>query len=228
MDESIVITIDGPAASGKSTVARRVAKELGFEYLDTGATFRVLTLAAMEAGVGLDDEDGVAELAGKVEIGFDKVDDRHLVSLNGRDVTDAIRRPEVTRLVVNIAGSAKTRKFLVSFWRDYAKGKKIVVEGRDQGTNAFPDARHKFFLNATVEERARRRWLELEEKGIKGDLATQEELERSIGERDESDTKREVAPLVWQPEDAAVIDTTGLSIDEVVERIVSKVRGEVK
>jgi len=228
MDESVVITIDGPAASGKSSAARRVAEELGFEYLDTGATFRVLTLAALDAGLALTDEDAIAELADNCEIGFDKVDDRHLVSLNGRDVTDAIRMPEVTRQVVNIAGSVKIRKFLVGFWRDYATGKRIVVEGRDQGTNAFPEARHKFFVNATVEERARRRWLELEEKGIKGDLATQEELEGSIRERDDSDTNREVAPLVWQPEDATIIDTTGLSVDDVVERIVSEVRGEVK
>ncbi|MHC4660291.1 MAG: (d)CMP kinase [Planctomycetota bacterium] len=228
MDNATVITIDGPAASGKSTVARRVAAKLGYEYLDTGATFRVLTLAAIRAGVGLSDDDALVELARKLTIEFDDSSGGQKVSLDGGDVTNEIRQPEVTKQVVNLAGSVKVRKFLVDFWRNYAAGKRIVVEGRDQGTSAFPEASCKFFLNASVEERARRRWFELEEKGLKGDLETQEELEKAIRERDESDTNREIAPLVWMPPDATVIDTTGLSIDEVVAKIVSAVRGAKK
>ncbi|MHC4388536.1 MAG: (d)CMP kinase [Planctomycetota bacterium] len=217
----LIITIDGPAASGKSTVGRLLAERLGASFLDTGAMYRAVTLAAMEAGTDMSDE---AELLGVLERGdfqFTGREGQMLVSIGGIDVTEQIRRPEVTANARHIASSAKLREKLVAVQRRFAAGEdKIVTEGRDQGTVAFPDADIKFYLTADGAERARRRQVELRGKGEDRSL---QEVQEAIHARDKSDQARAVGPLRPASE-AVVVDTTNLSIEEVVERLLRLVK----
>jgi len=212
----LIVTIDGPAASGKSTAARLLAKRLGACFLDTGAMYRAVTLAAMEAGVNMSDEDELLGVLRDSKFEFSARGGKMTVSIDGVDVTEQIRRTDVTANALHIASSAKLREKLVQMQRQFAESEeKIVTEGRDQGTVAFADADVKFFLVADAAERARRRQAELKAKGIDEDL---EEIQRAIEERDRSDMDREVGPL--KPAgDAIVIDTTDLSINEVVEKL---------
>jgi len=211
-----VIAVDGPAGAGKSTVARRVAERLGWLYLDTGALFRALTLAAMDADVDLDDGAAVAALARSLRIDYTP----KRLSVDGRDVTEAIRREEVTARVRSVARHPEVRELVAEWERSIAADRDVVVEGRDATTVVFPDAEFKFYLDADLRERARRRRLELAERGEDIPL---EEVARRIDERDRSDLERAVAPL-RVAEDAVVLDTTGLSIEEVVERVLARVR----
>ena len=217
----LIITIDGPAASGKSTVARLLAERVGASFLDTGAMYRAVTLAAMEAGADMSDE---AELLGVLEAAdcqFTVREGNVLVSIGGIDVTDRIRRPEVTANARHIASSAKLREKLVAMQRRFAAGQdKIVTEGRDQGTVAFPDADIKFYVTADTVERARRRQVELQGKGEDRPL---EEVQEAIDARDKSDQARAVGPLRLASE-AIVVDSTSLSIEEVVEKLLRLVR----
>jgi len=212
----LIITIDGPAASGKSTAARLLAERLGAFFLDTGAMYRAVTLAAMQAGVNMSDEDELLGVLKKSKFEFSAREGKMAVSIDGVDVTEQIRRTDVTANAWYIASSSKLREKLVQMQRQFAESEeKIVTEGRDQGTVAFADADVKFFLVADTAERARRRQAELKAKGIDGSL---EEIQRAIEERDKSDRDREVGPL--KPAgDAIVIDTTKLSIEEVVEKL---------
>jgi len=220
----VVITIDGPAASGKSTAARLLAERLGASFLDTGAMYRAVTLAAMEAGVDMNDEDRLVEVLESEEFEFSPEDGRMVVFLNGVDVSERIREPEITASARYIASSAKVRAKLVEMQREFAAGqKRIVTEGRDQGTVAFPGADLKFFLTATAEERARRRQLELSEKGRSESI---EQISKAIEERDKSDQSRAVGPL-RPASDAIVVDTTDMSIEEVVEKLLSYVETNV-
>ncbi len=211
-----VIAVDGPAGAGKSTVARRVAERLGWLYLDTGALFRALTLAAMDADVDLDNGAAVAALARSLRIDYTP----GRLSVDGRDVTEAIRREEVTARVRSVARHPGVRELVAEWERSIAADRDVVVEGRDATTVVFPDAEFKFYLDADLRERARRRRLELAERGEDIPL---EEVVRRIDERDRSDLERAVAPL-RVAEDAVVLDTTGLSIEEVVERVLARVR----
>ncbi len=213
---NLVITIDGPAASGKSTVARLLAERLGASFLDTGAMYRVVTLAAMQTGVDMTNEEELLGVLETSEFEFAIKEGKMSVCIDGVDVTEWIRGPEVTVNARHIASAAKLRDKLVQMQRQFATGEdKIVTEGRDQGTVAFPDANIKFYLTADTIERARRRQAELRAKGSNEGL---EQIEKAIEERDKSDESRAVGPLK-PAKDAIVIDTTDLSIEQVVEKL---------
>ena len=213
---NLIITIDGPAASGKSTVARLLAEVLGASFLDTGAMYRAVTLAAMQAGVDMSDEEKLLGVLDNREFQFAIEKSRMVVCIDGVDVTEQIRRPQVTANARHIASAAKLREKLVKMQRQFAAGEeKIVTEGRDQGTVAFPDADIKFYLTAETTERARRRQAEL---GAKCGGESLEKIQGAIEERDKSDESRAAGPL-RPASDAIVVDTTDLNIDEVVEKL---------
>jgi len=220
---NLVITIDGPAASGKSTVSRLLAERLGASFLDTGAMYRAVTLAAMQAGIDMSNEERLFEVLQNSEFQFTIRKNKVIVSINGVDVTEQIRQPKVTANARHIASAAKLREKLVEMQRKVASGqRKIVTEGRDQGTVAFPDADIKFYLTADTAERARRRQAELQAKGSDESL---EKIQSAIEKRDESDKNRTVGPL-RPASDAIVVDTTDLGIEEVVEKVLSYVKAK--
>ena len=213
---NFVITIDGPAASGKSTVARMLAERLGASFLDTGAMYRAVTLAAIEAGVDMSDEEKLLSVLNNRKFQFTVREGRMAVCIDGVDVTEQIRRQEVTANARYVASAARLREKLVEMQREFAaREKKIVTEGRDQGTVAFADADVKFYLIADAAERAKRRQIELRAKGSSEKL---EQIQKAIEERDKSDEDRAVGPL-RPAEDAIVVNTTDLSIEEVVEKL---------
>ena len=218
---NLIITIDGPAASGKSTAARLLAKELGASFLDTGAMYRAVTLAAMQAKVDMGDEDKLLDVIQTSDFQFTVRDDKMVVYVNGFDVTEKIREPEVTANARYIASSPKARGKLVEMQRRFATERQnIVTEGRDQGTVAFCDADVKFYLTADSAERARRRQADLQAQGNNESL---EQIQKAIEERDKSDENRTIGPL-RPAEDAIVVDTTGLGIEEVVEKLLDYVK----
>lgn len=217
----LIVTIDGPAASGKSTVARLLAEKLDASFLDTGAMYRAVTLAAMRAGVDLSDQQKLLDIAQTCDFAFSATARKTSVCLNKVDVTDQIRDPEVTASARHVAGAPNVRAELVRMQRQFASGQeKVVTEGRDQGTVAFADADVKFFLSADAGERARRRQADVK---AKNHGRTLEQIQKDIEERDKSDRNRTVGPLK-PAEDAIVVDTTGLTIDEVVETLLGIVK----
>ena len=216
----MIVTIDGPAASGKSTVARLLAEKLNASFLDTGAMYRAVTLASMQAGVDLDDEAQLLDVAEAHDFQFSVKTGKTTVSIDGIDVTEQIRDPRVTAKARYIASAPKVREKLVQMQRQFAADhRSIVTEGRDQGTVAFADADIKFYLTADSAERARRRHAELKDK----DSNSLEEIQRDIEDRDNSDRSRTVGPLK-PAEDAIGVDTTSLSIEQVVEKLFEFVR----
>jgi len=218
---SVIITIDGPAGSGKSTAARKLAARLGIPYLDTGAMYRVVTLAALEAGVDLHDEDALTRMAADRDYTLDPGPTHIRVTLDGRDVTEAIRSMRVNDHTRYIAASPGVRQVLIRKQREIAaRLGDLVTEGRDQGTAAFPDADIKFFLDAAVEKRAERRYHELLADGEEVTLA---QVLANLQERDRTDSERPVAPLTIPP-GAIVIDTTHLTIAEVLETLLRHLR----
>lgn len=220
-----IVAIDGPAGAGKSTVARLVAQHLGLLYLDTGAMYRALTWLVLQSGIAVDDEPGVAELVSQCEIDLQRQDEpsgdvtcpSFKVWINGQEVTQQIRNLEVTANVSAIAAHPAVRQELVRQQRRYGRHGGIVIEGRDIGTNVFPDAELKIYLTASVQERARRRQLDLKNQG-KGDISL-DQLEQSIFERDRKDSTRTLAPL-RKAVDAIELQTDNYTIAEVVEQIV--------
>jgi cytidylate kinase len=217
----LIITIDGPAASGKSTVARLLAERLGVSFLDTGAMYRAVTLAAMRAGVDMSDEEKLLGVMVTSDFQFSVKEGKILVCINGADVSEQLRNPEITANARHIASAPKVRKKLVEMQRQFAAGQeKIVTEGRDQGTVAFADADMKFYLTAEPEERARRRQAELRAKGV---IESLKKIQKAIEERDKSDENRTVGPLK-PADDAIIVDTTDLSIEEVVDKLLSYVK----
>lgn len=223
----MIIAIDGPAGSGKSTVAKRVAERLGFHYLDTGAMYRAVAFRAMTRGIATSDEEGVARVAATDEITFGHEPGHALPSrvfIAGDDVTSAIRTPRVDDAVSAVASMPLVRDAMVAQQRHIAEKGDIVVEGRDIGTVVFPDAEVKVFLTAAPEERARRR---VEQQAASGVLVDPAGVHQSIMRRDEIDSTRDHSPLS-AADDATMLDTTGLSIDQVVQRVVhlaKEVRG---
>lgn len=218
-----VITIDGPAGAGKSTVARRVAERLGYLYIDTGAMYRALTLAALRRGLAPDDEDALVRLASEVHIELEPGPGGTRVLLDGEDVTGHIRHPDVNAAVSRVAGIAGVRVQLVNQQRRLAARGGVVLEGRDTGTHVMPTADCKVFLTASFDERVRRRHADLQQQGFDVEVSR---VAADIAGRDRSDSTRSVAPLV-QPEGAVVIDSTGLTVDEVVARILTACGGAV-
>ena len=216
-----VITIDGPAASGKSTVARLLAAKLDATFLDTGAMYRAATLAAMQDGADLTDQKRVLEVIDDAVFEFKATTDGMVVRIDGIDATAQIRDPKVTANARYIASLVPARQRLVDMQRKFVQVyERIVTEGRDQGTVVFPDASVKFYLIADLDERARRRQAELTSKGIH---QSDDEIRRAIQKRDQSDESRAVGPLK-PADDAIIVDTTGLTIDQVVEKLITCVK----
>lgn len=209
--QPVVITIDGPAGAGKSTVAGTLAERLGFEFLDTGALYRCVTLACLRAGVALRDEPVVVQIASQLSIQLSGT----RVMMNDEDVSEAIRQPEVGKNIGAIADNQAVRALLTQIQRECAANRCIVTEGRDQGTVAFPDSPCKIFLVASPEERARRRVAELARKEID---STYEEVLAQQEQRDAEDAARPVGALK-RAEDAVVVNTDGLTLEEVVQRL---------
>lgn len=223
MESKPNIAIDGPAGAGKSTVAKIVAKKLGFTYIDTGAMYRAIALKTLIDGVNPEDTQGLARLAEAVSVSLvmDKGGEMK-VFLNGEDVTERIRRPDVSRVVSLVARVPAVRKRLVELQKAMAEKGGVVMEGRDIGTAVLPDAEVKIFLYASPEERARRRREELAQKGY---FVDQREIEEEITERDRIDSSREINPLIPAP-DAEIIDCSSLTVEQVVKMIIDKVLRE--
>ena len=217
MAEPLIITIDGPAGAGKSTVAQMLAARLGLNYADSGATYRAAALKVLEAGASPEDETAVAEVVTRAEIQFSTDGSDSRISLEGRDVSQAIRTPEVTSAAAKVSRLPEVRKKLIALQRTLVRDKGVVMEGRDIGTVVFPDAPLKIFLKADVKERARRR---LHQDREEGRVASLEQTAYDIGRRDQLDAERKISPLVPAP-DAIEIDSTDLTADQVVERIVA-------
>ncbi len=224
MKRELAIAIDGPAAAGKSTVAKKVAQQLSYIYIDTGAMYRALTLKALQADVDLNNESMLTSLLNETTIELAQQEDGQHVWLDGEDVTQDIRSNEVTASVSYVAQHANVRKEMVRRQQKLVEQRGVVMDGRDIGTHVIPDAEVKIFMIASVEERAARRHKENLEKGFSSDLET---LKEDIRKRDEIDSKREAAPLV-KAEDAVEVDTTSLSIEEVVDRIIAIVSAKGK
>lgn len=220
MPEPLVITIDGPAGAGKSTVARKLAARLGLSYVDSGATYRAAALKVIESGMSPDEESRVAEVVSQAEITFDAEGGKPRVLLDGREVTDKIRTPEVTLAAAKVSRLPEVRKKLMAIQRALARGRGVVMEGRDIGTVVFPSAPLKIFLEADRDERARRR---LEQNHQEGRATSLEDTAYELGRRDQLDAERKISPLVAAP-DAVEIDSTHLNADEVVQRILDLAR----
>ena len=216
----LVIAIDGPAGAGKSTVAQMLAARLGLDYVDSGATYRAAALKVLESGASPEDEAAVVDVVGRAEIQFSMDGSDSRVSLDGRDVSQAIRTPIVTSAAAQVSRLPEVRKKLIALQRSLVRGKGVVMEGRDIGTVVFPEAPLKIFLKADVKERARRR---LHQDREEGRLASLEQTAYDIGRRDQLDAERKISPLV-PALDAVEIDSTHLTADEVVERILTLVR----
>jgi len=215
MAEIPVLTIDGPSGSGKGTVAQRMAKELGWHYLDSGAIYRVLAQAALKHQLNLTDELGIAKLAQQLDVTFIVQDDALIVLLEGHDVSTQIRSEQAGNAASKVAALPQVRAALLQRQYAFRQAPGLVTDGRDMGTVVFPDAPYKIFLNASAEERAKRRHKQLKEKGIESNLAG---LVAEISERDQRDRQRTVAPL--RPADDAIeLDSTSLGIDDVFHRV---------
>lgn len=209
------IAIDGPAGAGKSTIARLLAKRKGYVYVDTGAMYRALALYFLEQGIRPEDREAVVDACRKAEVAISYEDGVQQIYLNGRNVTSQIREEAVGNMASVTSAIPEVRARLLDLQRQLAKEQDVVMDGRDIGTYVLPEAQVKVYLTASVETRADRRYKELTEKGVSCDY---EEIARDIQERDERDMNREVAPL-RQAEDAVLVDSSDMTIEEVVEKI---------
>jgi cytidylate kinase len=220
MTDVPVITIDGPSGAGKGTIAHMLARELGWHLLDSGSLYRVTAFACAHDGVGLDDEDAVATVARHMDVRFEQSDSGEvLVYYRNVDASRAIRTEEGGRGASTVGAMPKVREALLQLQRDFARPPGLVADGRDMGTVVFPDAPLKFFLTASAEERAARRYKQLKAKGESVSLAR---LLRDIEERDERDSSRSVSPLL-PADDAIVIDSTATPIDAVFSKVMADV-----
>jgi cytidylate kinase len=220
MSKRLIVAIDGPAGSGKSTSAKLVAEKLGYLYVDTGAMYRAVTFLAMQENI-LDDKDAVTELANSIDLDMEFFEGNTKVMVNDLDLTDEIRSREVNSKVSSISKIEGVRKALVKKQRQFAqKENGIVIEGRDIGTVVFPEADVKIFLTASISERAKRRAKEYEDQGVKVSL---NEIKKNLEQRDASDSTREISPLIKAP-DAIEVDTSKVSVDDQVNIILEQVR----
>lgn len=214
--ENLVITIDGPAGAGKSTISNLIAKNLGINYIDTGAMYRAITYKCIKEDIDVNDIQRVVDLCSRTDVDF--VD--NYIYLDGQRLNEEIRTLQVSSRVSDVAKIPQVREFLLEKQREIGKRSDVILDGRDVGTHIFPDAKYKFFLNASAQERGRRRYQELIDKGQSVVL---EEIIEDIKKRDYIDSTREVAPLV-KADDAIEVDTTSMTIDQVVTYISDMVR----
>lgn len=219
-EDVVIVAIDGPSGVGKSTTSRRVAVELDIPHIDTGAMYRAVALQAIRSGADLDDEEVVAKIAAEVGIEFRHVDSAPHVYLNGEDVSREIRTSEVGMAASKVSAYTPVRRRLVEMQREIGHRRGGVLEGRDIGTKVFPETPHKFFLTARPEVRAERRWNELRERGLE---ESYESVLADLEQRDHQDSTRSDSPLTWD-ETYTVLDTSSLTIEQVVDSIVSNVR----
>ena len=218
----MIVAIDGPAATGKSTSAKKVARELGFTHLDTGAMYRCVTLSVLRDQITLDNESALSQLLNELDIRLEKLNEDFVFYLNGEDVSDEIRKAEVTSYVSTVSAVSQVRNALVRVQRNIAKNQDCVVEGRDIGTIVFPDAKFKFFLVADDFVRARRRQLDLIAIGEEKSIAV---LVEEIRQRDFLDSERSNSPL-RKADDAIEIDTSKMTFDEQVAFMVNRVKND--
>lgn len=218
--KKIIVAIDGPAGAGKSTVAKRLAKELGYTYMDTGAMYRAFALKARRDGIDLENEGDLRAALAGTNVELMEKDGQPRVRLDGRDVTTEIRTPEMSQWASKISALRPVRERMVELQRAFGARGGIVAEGRDIGTVVFPDAQVKIFLTARPEERGRRRFAELKGQGKE---VTLEETLGEMTQRDHRDQGREMAPL-RQADDAVAVDSTGMSVDQVVETIMKEIK----
>lgn len=216
MGKKLIIAIDGPAGAGKSTVAKIVAELFGAEYIDTGAMYRAVAYKTVQRLVNIDDDEELDDMLAETDIMFKNKQ----IFLDGRPVESEIRTPKINCIVSKVAEKKAVREKLVEIQRSIGENQSVVMDGRDIGTNVFPDAQFKFFFTASVDERADRRYKELIQKGYD---ASKVEIYTEIKKRDETDTNRKINPLKKAP-DAILIDTTGRSINDVVSEVCERIR----
>jgi len=217
------IAIDGPAGAGKSTVARMIAKKMGFVYIDTGAMYRALTWKALQEEIDLHDSAALQNLAERTDINFQQTTEKQMVICDGEDVSEAIRSPRVNTTVSIVAANPLVREIMVYKQQQMGNSTSVVMDGRDIGEKVLPDADFKFFITASLEERARRRKLELDAQGFRTELNV---LQKEIADRDRMDCERSVGALKILP-DSIVIDTSFLNIDETMQKIVDRIEGKL-
>ena len=217
--KNLVVAIDGPAGAGKSTVAQLAAKKLGCTYIDTGAMYRAVAWKTLQQKKPVTDE-LILDVVKDVHVELAYVEGKTTVSVDGTDVTGEIRTPEVTAIVSQVAALGPVRSRMVELQRRMAAKGSVLMDGRDIATSVLPDANVKIFLTASIEERARRRYKEMQAKGYDVSL---EELQKDIAARDKADSEREISPLVQAP-DAELLDTSHMGIDEVVQAIIDRCR----
>lgn len=211
----MIVAVDGPAGSGKGTVTKKIEEELGFLNLDTGATYRCVALETLRKGFDIKDEKKIIEIANNIDIKIDNTGEKDIILLNDEDVSKKIRTKEVTSIVSQISSIIPVREKMVEIQRNLAKGKNVIVEGRDIGTVVFPNAEIKIYLDANEEVRAKRRYDENKQNGTD---TTYEEVLENVKMRDYNDMHKKIGALK-KAEDAIVIDSTNLTIEEVVEKI---------
>lgn len=216
------IAIDGPAGAGKSTIARKVAKELDFIYVDTGAMYRAMALYFLRQGIAGNEEEKIASVCGQIQVSIEYADGEQQVLLNGENVNGLIRTEEVSMMTSDTSKYPAVREKLLDLQRELAASRNVIMDGRDIGTCVLPDADLKVYLTASSAERARRRYLEQKERGVECDL---DQIEKDIIARDEQDMNRKVSPL-RQAEDAVLVDSSHMTIDEVVAEIIRLYRAK--
>lgn len=219
---SFIVAIDGPAGTGKGTIAKLVAKEFGFINVDTGAMFRCVTLAMIRENIKIDEKDKIEKLLSKIQISLNEENGEQVVYLNGENVTNQIRTKEINDFISEVSKIPEVRSKLLELQREIAKGQNVVMEGRDIGTTVFPNANVKIYLDASPEERARRRVKQNEEKGI---YSNYEEILESVKRRDKIDSERELSPLK-KADDAILVDSTNMQIDEVAQTVYTIIRNK--
>ena len=217
---SFIVAIDGPAGAGKGTITKLVGEKLGLINIDTGATFRCVTLNMLQEQIDIQEEDKIKEMLDKINI---KMEPNGKIFLNGEDVTRRIRENDVNNFVSPVSVLPIVRNKLLEVQRSIAEGKNVIMEGRDIGTVVFPNADVKIYLDATAEERAKRRVLQNQEKGIE---SSYEEVLEGIKDRDKRDSTRKIAPLK-KAEDAIYVDSTNLNIEQVVEKIIQIIENKI-
>lgn len=216
-----VVAIDGPGGAGKSTIARLLAQKLNYLHLDTGSMYRAVTLAALRENIDFNQQEKLIDLARNIDINFDQNGE---IFLNGENVSEEIRKAAVNKHVSQTAAVKGVREVLVKKQQQLAQNNKVVMDGRDITTVVLPEADHKFFLTASLEERARRRYQEVKSKNKDADF---EKIKESIARRDKMDREREHSPLK-KAEDAVLVDTTNLSIEEVLDKMIAVIEGEAQ